>query len=1840
MALSCPVKSSPEWKALVDKTGSEIGAYKAFINNGYDIPDVRSVTDLFENDIIEYNLLRYKVNFSDIRGLSGDRILAAQEDNVVYSPEDGVYEEQYYDLSPISSNKQEDKAEEILLEPIFNIPLSKLIEDGFTVIERSSDKIEQDDLMFAKDNTGKVILIETANEAIDYLKEIGVVNKIKFQEKWLVRRTEGKYLDKYFRNIQGENLVKIRAINKHIREDHATNEDLYLLKEYGESYEVTVNERLLNSVNEKRKGNILLNVAGSQKASKELDQKIKAFLRAIGVDIKSVEDIKTTDGKIMDVTAKADMLRKVIEVVNGSSTMETLPEEASHFFVAMLGKNHPLYKSMMDRVEDMPEYAEVLEGYKDYDDYKNEDGSVNYEKIREEAVGKIITKEIVAYHESGEQLNRQEKFKKNWFARLWDYIKSIFGKVDASKALEYFTPYQEAAKAILEIDTGYLSAPTEGVFFQKLPVGTPLEKQLATFHEHQNTFERRLTKNENLPRGVQHDPSGETLRYYDKATGKMLPYSVSDIVHKTFRRYKGHALVKRMNESEDSRIRREAGTMLHAVMENIAMKLIQSDESGLIDAKNLFEGRGLDKITMTDKQLAEMSMSEAGIDKYQYSALKNYLMNMIEEIKEHQREINKETGKDGKVTLLPEQFIVNGRQNTGGTIDLLAVFSDTTKAVYDYKFISPSARYTVNDPLSWDKVLVSNPITAGKYTAFDQQVSGYKKILMEDYATVDPTATAKQEDGKSMFWATRAAIFQVHFAMKPKNQRREGSNITNQIVQLTTNSELLGQLPLARELSSSTEMNKRLIKPLQDRIVTLETKMKGSRSDKYKEYVSQINTLRGILESLLLRNNSDDLFIHINSILNKLLGKGGVSGGLSVEDKNSPEYISNEALLNYHDMLKIYRNLRLILKDNLEDLRISENKKDNRDHDILSKRINNYQGNISSAIDDVENKIDQRNMEIMDEADIEDKSFKSIGFIERFGKRLSQLDHPSFQAFSRKINLQQNEKRIRLREVEADVTEKLMAVEQWARANSMSTQAAVNLLINKDTANMYGRFSTEFWESRNAALKDGDIAWMKKHYEPREGWEEIYNIKYNDEKKRLQYDFAPVEGVLTEAGSVSKINKELTLWERRHNVKKYDSAWLHYDGQRYLTFKEEVFNDKNLSKEYKFISKSGNKALLDFYEMIEAYTNESRDLLGVGKNEIPSNFLPWIRKDWLDRITSNGLMSFLRESVDSLKIREYDDVIGIPNADTGLSVPTVPMFFTNPIMKADGTVDYDAKSKDLARSIYHFMEMALEFEAMVNMESDINILLRAVEMNNNGELVKNDRGVARSTVDGTPIKKIGIVPNTVELLEAFRDFYLYGIHMRNKGWSSASGFNSTKVILAVKSYMSLKILGFGLIPAGAAWLAGRIALSAEASKGLYITKEDVRKSMLMLTGRRSIAEYKAIGLLFDPYQETRYHRIANKLSTKKRRRNINWLSDLFMPYRAIDANLDDLTSNSTVRRWGIGKDGLVDRIDRLRNEDPDAKTIKEMIQFDAKTGAITIEGVVDKGKVTNIKTFTSIRTLIKNIGSGIKGNMSREDVKYSDMILAGVLAFQFKNWMPGFYLERLGKMKYNKLYDIADQGRYIAYASNFSAAEKQSFVNYMNSVLLPNLGKTMLDLANFGLFYKFKVNEDKMRYLHNKYLTDHSLDPSELTFEAYMEIKQAQSKAMMSELRYMLAIVSLILALGGDWDDDGKKNYAEYWATRKLFALINRTETEIMAAYNPRELIRLLANPFPVSRLGIDLMYAFGNTFDEFRDFMFGENSPYDKTPIGYYSVQFVPGLSHLNRLIETFEQNKQYKAR
>src|SRR5690606_25798623 len=122
------------------------------------------------------------------------------------------------------------------------------------------------------------------------------------------------------------------------------------------------------------------------KLDKELERKIKGFLSDIGVRISTVDRITDRYGRPIDAVAKADMLRMIIEVVEGRADMTTLPEEAAHFFVDMLEET-PEVQEMIDNIHLYDVYNEVKEEYKDL--YKTE------REFRKEAVGKLIAKRII-----------------------------------------------------------------------------------------------------------------------------------------------------------------------------------------------------------------------------------------------------------------------------------------------------------------------------------------------------------------------------------------------------------------------------------------------------------------------------------------------------------------------------------------------------------------------------------------------------------------------------------------------------------------------------------------------------------------------------------------------------------------------------------------------------------------------------------------------------------------------------------------------------------------------------------------------------------------------------------------------------------------------------------------------------------------------------------------------------------------------------------------------------------------------------------------------------------------------------------------------------------------------------------------------------------------------------------------------------------------------------------------------------------------------------------------------------------------------------------------------------
>ena len=189
----------------------------------------------------------------------------------------------------------------------------------------------------------------------------------------------------------------------------------------------------------------------------ELDNAMSNFLTEIGVDVNSVEGLKDSNGRPVDAIAVSDFIRRTVDVVSGKAKMDTLPEEAAHWYVRLLGKEHPTYKQMMKDITKYPIYATVKERYSNVEGYTEE-------KIREEAVGQVVSHHIVSKFkgqtsEIPEALRPQTS---TWWEVIWNWIK---------KKLNVNDPYKKSALDVLNNKVAELSVGTEqsGEMYQMSP---------------------------------------------------------------------------------------------------------------------------------------------------------------------------------------------------------------------------------------------------------------------------------------------------------------------------------------------------------------------------------------------------------------------------------------------------------------------------------------------------------------------------------------------------------------------------------------------------------------------------------------------------------------------------------------------------------------------------------------------------------------------------------------------------------------------------------------------------------------------------------------------------------------------------------------------------------------------------------------------------------------------------------------------------------------------------------------------------------------------------------------------------------------------------------------------------------------------------------------------------------------------------------------------------------------------------------------------------------------------------------------------------------------------------
>lgn len=361
-----------------------------------------------------------------------------------------------------------------------------------------------------------------------------------------------------------------------------------------------------------------------------LNQKVLNFLDKIGVSVERVNQIKDAKGNPLLAKAKADMLNRIIEVVEDRADLSTLPEEAAHFFVEMLDDNSSLLKQMMEKITSYELYRQTVETYKNNPEFRLPGGGINFPKLKKEAIGKLIAQHVIN-QDPGTESNERLGFLMDWFKKLWEFVSTAFRRVDVN-------PFEQAAGQILSgsADNLNLDFSSDQIYYQ-------LDESVDKLEQEQ--------KNLKLDNSV--DPRTGQKRHIYYRLGKAVKWNVTTAkVDPHYRKlFPNDRRSERQKEIDLEKA--QYGDMIHATMEDILDTYI--DPNTRLRRKEPVASRS----------------------KYAGTAFYNTLDAYVREL------ISSYT--DPNTRFMKEVKIYDASSDMAGSIDLVVIEPDSTVNIYDWK---------------------------------------------------------------------------------------------------------------------------------------------------------------------------------------------------------------------------------------------------------------------------------------------------------------------------------------------------------------------------------------------------------------------------------------------------------------------------------------------------------------------------------------------------------------------------------------------------------------------------------------------------------------------------------------------------------------------------------------------------------------------------------------------------------------------------------------------------------------------------------------------------------------------------------------------------------------------------------------------------------------------------------------------------------------------------------------------------------------------------------------------------------------------------------------------------
>ena len=1542
----------------------------------------------------------------------------------------------------------------------------------------------------------------------------------------------------------------------------------------------------------------------SHEATTDLEDSLDYFLQKIGVKVRTVETLRDEKGNEVSAMGLADMTNRVVQLATGKADVSTLSEEASHFIVEILrSEDSPLFSSMYNLIENYKEYKEILNPEGFY--FKKYDGNIDL--LKREAIAKVISNHIVKGHtknETKEKLSRLQR----WWARVLKALSNMFRATQTDPFVESsMLMFRDNLEKAIGVDPRH--SKISGTFYQD----TTVEETLSLLKKFEGMYKTKEVdikelESADLKKYFTRISSGEdTIERYvgvkgSPYEGRILKLRASD---KGSELYKKGNLAKYMTEEKkaafaaDSEVRMKVGTAGHEVME-MMVDLVFKRKGSL---SSILTGPG--KV-----------FSESHVKK-----MHKAMLNLKRTIDAQQAAIN----SSKKYTILPEQFISDEKSGLGGTIDLLVLYSDNSASIYDYKFKSASYKHSEYSKATKSLTIVGDMFSSS-LDAYDSQLMTYRDTLLSKYGVTS---------------LRQSRIIPVGLKYKKDREGRLMMGVEGLDIWTGSNQyDALEHIPVAQEKTRDESVNK-LIEAEMRRYKKLAEEMKHTPfKDKEALEVRMATSIR-ITKALQLHLRVSPGLIEANRMVKRAQEGAGVHDQTITKDGEevfNPKYLSDKELRELYNDLKHFRAFTELYQVR-QDLKEDGTK---RSKDLLQE-LDKSAGHIGTTIKLLESTI-------LDRMDTKAKELGINNF--RYNRNMPKVNayiniesHSS--PYSRYMNEIVKGMRGKALEFEKKLALEISTHEDNLASGSYSIQEAYLKLINPVTHNLHAKYSNKFYSEKDKAISEGDFKWMKQHYALDE---EFYKKEFQNWKKEA---FNRIEKSFPKAPDAAR--KAKLLWAEKYDVKNHDSAWVNAGG-RYFTKINEDTTSKFITKEFKEISSTPE--LKAFYEF---YTSKIREFEKRFGMNLGHTFIPNVKKSLVDSMmeSSKPWETFMKTSVNVFKTREHDVEFAQYDTD-GSNIRHIPRLHTAELKSEDEfgneVTDRSLRSTELGRSLYLLGQAAIEYELKTEVEDELLLIEQLLKDGAIDTISEGAQGKAISQGFGLARTVFNASEKAAENFSDLVDQVLYNVQIKDKDMVSSGGVSATKTLLAFKKFHSIAALGLKAPVALGALGAGLLGVKTQGAKGIHITNKHIQEAEMAMLAKDP--KVRAVMELFQTTILDVSKRRGELLASTVRAKYMT--GDRWFEFLAqADAVVDTALTIAMAKNHGIGKDGELYRLQELPEG---AKSLWDSMEVEENSSYKA--GVTDR-YTTSIEgltpnAFNDFRSRVSVMSTKIKGSASPESVNTAGMKLINRFFLHYRSWLPGLALERFGKLRYDYTLKHYDQGTYKGFVGNFGKDEMFDDMGqlvtaewvlheYMGAIFA-DTAKVALDIATFGMTNTFKIKEGRARLEFEEFLQDNIGNPDftfntkeekDASFEKFLELKRANIKGTLQELRTVTMLMLLMMMLGGDWDDDGKIDVRQSWAGRKLYNITSRIYREVAVFLDLTELTGARSSGIPLLSLGQDGIKWINNSFDELWDRVLGRQGveKNDRVEAGYYSFKLAPGLGGLVKTLEIYPQHKQSKT-